>query len=168
MSTTTSTTTSQSTTSRPSPPPKKEITFIHALHKQQRAFIHHKQQRTFIHPHTTPEYNPSHPLYNNSDSFQPFMYIQATPEPPVYLGSPVGGCGSDRRPGPCRWQPEPAPTRTQPRPLNRIVLVHQITLPQLPACIQWCQGTVMKILKEAQTFVVVHIKWDKKCLREGQ
>ncbi len=34
--------------------------------------------------------------------------------------------------------------------------------------LQWCQGTVMKILKEAQTFVVVHIKWDKKCLREGQ
>ena len=25
----------------------------------------------------------------------------------------------------------------------------------------------MKILKEAQTFVIVQIKWDKKCLREG-
>ena len=33
--------------------------------------------------------------------------------------------------------------------------------------LQWCQGTVMKILKEAQTFVIVQIKWDKKCLREG-
>jgi len=33
--------------------------------------------------------------------------------------------------------------------------------------LQWCQGTVMKILKEAQTFVTVQIKWDKKCLREG-
>jgi len=32
---------------------------------------------------------------------------------------------------------------------------------------QWCLGTVMKILKEAQTFVIVQIKWDKKCLREG-
>jgi len=32
--------------------------------------------------------------------------------------------------------------------------------------LQWCQGTVMKILKEAQTFVIVQIKWDKKCLRE--
>jgi len=25
----------------------------------------------------------------------------------------------------------------------------------------------MKILKEAQTFVIVQIKWVKKCLREG-
>ena len=33
--------------------------------------------------------------------------------------------------------------------------------------LQWWQGTVMKILKEAQTFVLVQIKWDKKCLREG-
>ena len=32
--------------------------------------------------------------------------------------------------------------------------------------LQWCDGTVMKILKEAQTFVIVQIKWDKKCLRE--
>jgi len=31
--------------------------------------------------------------------------------------------------------------------------------------LQWCQGTVMKLLKEAQTFVFVQIKWDKKCLR---
>ena len=27
--------------------------------------------------------------------------------------------------------------------------------------LQWCQGTVMKILNEAQTFVIVQIKWDK-------
>jgi hypothetical protein len=33
--------------------------------------------------------------------------------------------------------------------------------------LQWCQGTVMKILKEERTFVTVKIKWDKKCLREG-
>jgi len=33
--------------------------------------------------------------------------------------------------------------------------------------LQWCQGTVMNILKEAQTFVIVQIKWDKTCLREG-
>jgi len=25
----------------------------------------------------------------------------------------------------------------------------------------------MKMLKEAQRFVIVQIKWDKKCLREG-
>jgi len=33
--------------------------------------------------------------------------------------------------------------------------------------LQWCQGIVMKILKEAQTFVIVQIKWDTKCLGEG-
>ena len=33
--------------------------------------------------------------------------------------------------------------------------------------LQWCQGTVTKILKEERTFVIVQIKWDKKCLREG-
>ena len=33
--------------------------------------------------------------------------------------------------------------------------------------LQWCQGTVMRILKEERTFVIVQIKWDKKCLREG-
>jgi len=33
--------------------------------------------------------------------------------------------------------------------------------------LQWRQGTVMNILKDAQTFFIVQIKWDKKCLREG-
>ena len=33
--------------------------------------------------------------------------------------------------------------------------------------LQWCQGTVTKILKEERTFAIVQIKWDKKCLREG-
>jgi hypothetical protein len=119
------------------PQKRKSHSYTHSINNREPSFIINNRE-TFIHPHTTPEYNPSHPLYNNSDSFLPFMYIQATPEPPVYLGSPVGGCGSVRRPGPCQWQPEPAPTRTQPRLPNRIVLVHQITLPQLPACIQWC------------------------------
>ena len=33
--------------------------------------------------------------------------------------------------------------------------------------LQWCQGTVMRILREERTFVIVQIKWDVKCLREG-
>jgi hypothetical protein len=33
--------------------------------------------------------------------------------------------------------------------------------------LQWCQGTVLKILREEKTFVTVEIKWDKECLREG-
>ena len=33
--------------------------------------------------------------------------------------------------------------------------------------LQWCQGTVMRILKEERRFVIVQIKWDEKCLREG-
>ena len=33
--------------------------------------------------------------------------------------------------------------------------------------LQWCQGTVLRILKEEKTFVIVQIKWDSKCLREG-
>jgi hypothetical protein len=33
--------------------------------------------------------------------------------------------------------------------------------------LQWCQGTVMRIFKEEKAFVIVQIKWDKKCLREG-
>ena len=33
--------------------------------------------------------------------------------------------------------------------------------------LQWCQGTVLRILREEKTFVTVEIKWDKECLREG-
>jgi len=33
--------------------------------------------------------------------------------------------------------------------------------------LEWCQGKVMKLLKEERTFAIVQIKWDKKCLREG-
>ena len=33
--------------------------------------------------------------------------------------------------------------------------------------LQWCQGTVLRILKEEKTFVIVQIKWDSKCSREG-
>ena len=33
--------------------------------------------------------------------------------------------------------------------------------------LQWCQGTVLKILREEKTSVTVEIKWDKECLREG-
>jgi hypothetical protein len=33
--------------------------------------------------------------------------------------------------------------------------------------LQWCQGTVLRILQEEKTFVTVEIKWDKECLREG-
>jgi hypothetical protein len=32
---------------------------------------------------------------------------------------------------------------------------------------QWCQGTVLKILREEKTYVTVEIRWDKECLREG-
>ena len=28
--------------------------------------------------------------------------------------------------------------------------------------LQWCQGTVMRILKEERTFAIVQIKWDEK------
>jgi hypothetical protein len=33
--------------------------------------------------------------------------------------------------------------------------------------LQWCQGTVVRVLKEENNFIIVEIKWDKKCLREG-
>ena len=33
--------------------------------------------------------------------------------------------------------------------------------------LQWCQGKVVRVLKVDKTFVVVEIKWDKECLREG-
>jgi hypothetical protein len=33
--------------------------------------------------------------------------------------------------------------------------------------LQWCQGSVIKVLKEEKTFVTVQIKWDKECLKEG-
>jgi hypothetical protein len=33
--------------------------------------------------------------------------------------------------------------------------------------LQWCQGTVVKVLKEEKNYVTVEIKWDKECLREG-
>jgi hypothetical protein len=33
--------------------------------------------------------------------------------------------------------------------------------------LQWCQGTVIKVLKEENTFVTIQIKWDKECLKEG-
>ncbi len=28
--------------------------------------------------------------------------------------------------------------------------------------LQWCQGTVMRILKEERTFAIVQIKWDER------
>jgi hypothetical protein len=34
--------------------------------------------------------------------------------------------------------------------------------------LQWCQGTVLKILREEKTYVNVEIKWDIECLREGE
>ena len=33
--------------------------------------------------------------------------------------------------------------------------------------LQWCQGSVIRILREKRTYVTVEIKWDKVCLREG-
>jgi len=33
--------------------------------------------------------------------------------------------------------------------------------------VQWCQGTVVKLLKEEKIYVTVEIKWDRECLREG-
>ncbi len=33
--------------------------------------------------------------------------------------------------------------------------------------LQWCQGIVIRILREETTYVTVKIKWDKECLREG-
>ncbi len=33
--------------------------------------------------------------------------------------------------------------------------------------LQWCLGTVLRILQEERTYVTVEIKWDKECLREG-
>jgi hypothetical protein len=32
--------------------------------------------------------------------------------------------------------------------------------------LQWCQGTVIRILREERTYVTVEIKWDKECMRE--
>ena len=106
---------------------------------------------SFIH---TQNQNISHQTHCTISWTPPYLScIQATSDlPPVHLGYPVGGCGSvrsglvpvaearagrRRRPGTCRWQLETAPTRTQPKPPNRIVLIYQITLPQLLVCIQW-------------------------------
>ncbi len=33
--------------------------------------------------------------------------------------------------------------------------------------LQWCQGTVVRVVKEENNFVIVEIKWGKECLREG-
>jgi hypothetical protein len=32
--------------------------------------------------------------------------------------------------------------------------------------LQWCQGTVIKVLNEEKTFVTIQINWDKECLKE--
>ncbi len=33
--------------------------------------------------------------------------------------------------------------------------------------LKWCQGTVLRKLREERTYVTEEIKWDKECLREG-
>ncbi len=33
--------------------------------------------------------------------------------------------------------------------------------------LQWCQGTVVRVLKGENNFVILEIKCDKECLREG-
>ena len=33
--------------------------------------------------------------------------------------------------------------------------------------LQWCQRTVLRILWEERTYVIVELKWDKEYLREG-
>jgi hypothetical protein len=33
--------------------------------------------------------------------------------------------------------------------------------------LQWCQGTVARVLKVENKFVILEIKWVKECLREG-
>jgi hypothetical protein len=33
--------------------------------------------------------------------------------------------------------------------------------------LQWCQGTVIRVLREKRTYVTIEIKWNKECLREG-
>ncbi len=33
--------------------------------------------------------------------------------------------------------------------------------------LQWYQGTDVRVMKEENNFVIVEIKWDKECLREG-
>jgi hypothetical protein len=33
--------------------------------------------------------------------------------------------------------------------------------------LQWCQGIVLRILREERTYLTIEIKWDKECLREG-
>ncbi len=33
--------------------------------------------------------------------------------------------------------------------------------------LQWCQGTIPRILQEERAYVTVEIKWDKECLQEG-
>jgi len=100
------------------------------------SFIQTQNQNISHHTHCTIIWTPPYP-----------SCMQATTDlPPVHLGYPVGGCGSVRSRlvlvaiGTCRVafrQPEPAPTRTQPKLPTRIVLVYQITLPQLLVCIQW-------------------------------
>ena len=33
--------------------------------------------------------------------------------------------------------------------------------------LQWCQGTIIKVVKEKGTFVVVEVKWEEECLKPG-
>lgn len=33
--------------------------------------------------------------------------------------------------------------------------------------LQWCQGTIIKIIKEKETFVIVAVKWEEECLKPG-
>jgi hypothetical protein len=33
--------------------------------------------------------------------------------------------------------------------------------------LQWCQGAVIRVLREDRTYAIVEIKWDKECFREG-
>ena len=35
------------------------------------------------------------------------------------------------------------------------------------ATLQWCQGTVVKVLKENDRFYIVEVEWDKECLSDG-
>jgi hypothetical protein len=33
--------------------------------------------------------------------------------------------------------------------------------------LQWCQGIIINIVKEKETFVVVDVKWEEECLKTG-
>ncbi len=107
------------------------------------SFIHTQNQNISHHTRCTIMWTPLYPscIHKQHQIYHRYTWATQLEDAAVsdrgWFRLPSACAGLPRRPGTSQWQPEPAPSRTQPKPPNRIVLVYQITLPQLLVCIQW-------------------------------